>query len=57
MIVKGKDLEKLDGVKGDYIEGVEINKLRTIPDERGMIYHMLRNDDKIFEKLWRNLFF
>lgn len=50
MVFKGKDLEKLDGVKGDYIEGVEINKLRTIPDERGMIYHMLRSDDEIFEK-------
>lgn len=32
------------------IEGVEIKKLMSIPDERGRILHMLRKDDEIFEK-------
>lgn len=32
------------------ITGVKIKKLKKIPDERGMIVHMLRNDDKEFEK-------
>ncbi len=30
------------------IEGVLINKLRQIPDERGAIYHMLRRDNDHF---------
>ena len=30
------------------IEGVLINKLRQIPDERGAIYHMLRRDNEHF---------
>ena len=38
------------GVKGGPIEGVEVKKLSIIPDERGAIYHMLRNDDPLFEK-------
>ena len=32
------------------IEGVKITKRKQILDERGMIMHMLRNDDKIFKK-------
>ena len=32
------------------IEGVWIKPLRKIPDERGMILHMLRADETIFEK-------
>ena len=32
------------------IEGVEIKKLRLIPDERGFLMEILRNDDKIFKK-------
>lgn len=32
------------------IEGVIIKPLAKIPDERGCIYHMLRDDDEIFEK-------
>jgi dTDP-4-dehydrorhamnose 3,5-epimerase len=32
------------------IKGVEIHPLRRIPDERGMIMHMLRSTDKHFEK-------
>tara|TARA_Y100000768_G_C23899255_1_gene644208 strand:- start:352 stop:801 length:450 start_codon:yes stop_codon:yes gene_type:complete len=32
------------------IEGVIINKLKKIPDERGFIMHMMRNDDEIFKK-------
>jgi len=31
------------------IEGVIIKPLKKIPDERGCIYHMMRNDDDIFE--------
>ncbi len=32
------------------IEGVNIVKLRKIPDERGTIYHMLRSSDAHFTK-------
>ena len=32
------------------ISGVVIKSLKRIPDERGCIYHMLRNDDPDFEK-------
>jgi dTDP-4-dehydrorhamnose 3,5-epimerase len=32
------------------IDGVEINQLNIIPDERGMILKMLRNDDPVFEE-------
>ena len=32
------------------IEGVVVKPLKKIPDERGCIYHMLRNDDPVFEK-------
>ena len=32
------------------IEGVIVKPLKKIPDERGCIYHMLRNDEPIFEK-------
>ena len=32
------------------IEGVKINKLRQIVDNRGKVMHMLRNDDKVFQK-------
>lgn len=32
------------------IEGVKIKKLKKIPDERGTVLHMLRNDDKEFDK-------
>ena len=42
--------ETIFGVTGGPIKGVEIKKLTVIPDERGAIYHMLRNDDAIFEK-------
>ena len=31
------------------IEGVQITKLAIIPDERGMIFKMLRNDDPVFQ--------
>ena len=31
------------------IEGVIVHPLRKIPDERGMIMHMLRRDDPYFE--------
>lgn len=42
--------EAIFGIKGGPIDGVEIKKLSVIPDERGAIYHMLRNDDSLFEK-------
>ena len=32
------------------IDDVIVKPLRKIPDERGIIYHMLRNDDSIFER-------
>ncbi|MDD5453903.1 MAG: dTDP-4-dehydrorhamnose 3,5-epimerase family protein [Candidatus Ratteibacteria bacterium] len=32
------------------IEGVVVTPLRKIPDERGCIFHMLRNDSPVFEK-------
>lgn len=32
------------------IKGVMIKLLNKIPDERGVIYHMLRCDDLVFEK-------
>ena len=32
------------------IKGVVVTKLRKIPDERGAIFHMLRNDDPHFNK-------
>lgn len=32
------------------IEGIKLKPLKRIPDERGMILHMLRNDDPEFEK-------
>jgi dTDP-4-dehydrorhamnose 3,5-epimerase len=31
------------------IEGLTITPLRRIPDERGAIFHMLRNDSPVFE--------
>ncbi|MGB9878570.1 MAG: hypothetical protein ACPLGZ_01160, partial [Candidatus Pelagibacter ubique] len=44
-----KDFLKLKGVKGNFIRGIFIKQLDKIPDERGVIYHMLRVDDPIFE--------
>ena len=32
------------------IDGVEISQLDIIPDERGMILKMLRNDDPVFQE-------
>ena len=32
------------------IDGVRIKNLRVIPDERGRLIEVLRNDDEIFEK-------
>jgi dTDP-4-dehydrorhamnose 3,5-epimerase len=37
------------GGKG-MIEGVKIKKLRVIPDERGRLMEVLRNDDELFER-------
>ena len=32
------------------IEGVKIKQLKVIPDERGRLMEILRNDDELFEK-------
>ncbi len=32
------------------IEGVQVKKLRVIPDERGRLMEILRSDDDLFEK-------
>lgn len=32
------------------IQGVRVDELERIPDERGTIYHMLRRDDEAFEE-------
>jgi dTDP-4-dehydrorhamnose 3,5-epimerase len=40
--------EKIFGVVGGPISGVAVKKLNTIPDGRGFILHMLRNDDPLF---------
>lgn len=32
------------------IDGVKVKKLRVIPDERGRLMEILRNDDEIFEQ-------
>ncbi|MBN3038319.1 MAG: dTDP-4-dehydrorhamnose 3,5-epimerase family protein [Candidatus Omnitrophica bacterium] len=32
------------------IEGVKVKKLKIIPDERGRLMEILRNDDEIFEQ-------
>lgn len=33
-----------------HIEGVVVTPMNRIPDERGAIYHMMRNDDPHFKK-------
>jgi dTDP-4-dehydrorhamnose 3,5-epimerase len=37
-------------IKGDNIEGVIIQDLRKIKDDRGSVMHMLRSDSPLFEK-------
>ncbi len=32
------------------IDGVQVKKLRVIPDERGRLMEVLRNDDEMYEK-------
>ena len=32
------------------IEGVKIKRLKVIPDERGMLMEMMRDDDEFFQK-------
>jgi len=36
----------VDGVKGDWIDGVKVIPLRRIPDERGSIMKMISKDDE-----------
>jgi dTDP-4-dehydrorhamnose 3,5-epimerase len=40
----------IDGVKGAMIDGVRIVPKRTIADERGAIFHMLKSTDPEFHK-------
>ena len=40
----------IDGVKGALIDGVRIVPKRTIADERGAIFHMLKSTDPEFVK-------
>lgn len=42
--------EKIFGIKGNMIDGVVIKRLNRIPDERGCIYHMLKEEDKEFNR-------
>lgn len=49
-VFENENLLKVFGVYGKPIEGVKIMSLSRIPDERGEVCHMLRNDDPIFEK-------
>ena len=49
-IYKEEKLLKVPGVSGKPIMGVFIKRLKKIPDERGSIHHMLREDDDLFEK-------
>lgn len=48
-IYQGKEITKAPGVTGASIEGVVIILLERISDDRGAVFHMLRNDDKLFE--------
>lgn len=32
------------------IEGIKVTPLRRIPDERGAVFHMLRNDSDVYER-------
>lgn len=50
MIYNEKNFQDLTGIKGNFIEGVQIKKNKRIPDERGTIWHMLTRNDEIFEE-------
>jgi len=41
---------KKTGTTGGLIEGVVVKSLRVIPDERGMLMEILRNDDPFFKR-------
>lgn len=38
------------GTIGRLIDGVKLKRLRVIPDERGYLMEMLRNDDEVFTR-------
>ena len=42
--------EPIDGIKGDWIDGVKVIRLRKICDERGKIMHMMKATDEHFTK-------
>jgi len=48
MLFCGNDVLSVPGIKGNPIDGVFVKQLKRIPDERGAIFHMLRNDDPLF---------
>jgi len=41
-------MAKIDGIKGDWIDGVKVVPKRRITDERGKIMHMLKSTDEEF---------
>ncbi|MGQ9464646.1 MAG: polysaccharide biosynthesis C-terminal domain-containing protein [bacterium] len=44
-------MKEISGFKGKkLIEGVQIKKLKLLPDERGRLMEILRSDDEIYEK-------
>lgn len=49
-IYKDQQILQVPGITGQPIDGVCIQPLKRIPDERGAIYHMLRRDSELFEQ-------
>lgn len=47
---KNDEMMKIPGVKGSPIEGVIVQQPKKIFDERGAIFHMLREDNPSFER-------
>jgi len=43
-------VSKKERLEEKMIDGVRIKKLKVIPDERGRLSEILRNDDEVFEK-------
>ena len=50
MIFENEKLKELKFVKGKPIKGVKIKAIKKVSDERGAIYHMLRNDEDMFSE-------
>jgi dTDP-4-dehydrorhamnose 3,5-epimerase len=43
-------MTEIDGIKGEWIDGVKVVRKRRIADERGKILHMLKSTDEEFSK-------